>query len=141
MVMPMPIWQAQFPTPYPIPYFKWSGDPSVVDPRTGNQLETWSNPVTQWVQGWDMLTSETLTAFEVEQKFSVYLMVSPDFWPGIRDRFGLPIPDNSMTLPTTMFQSNGAIQPGVFEVVGHDIEVFGMSGWRPGNIILLKVVE
>ena len=141
MVMPQPVWQAGFPEPYPIPYFKWSGDPSVVDSRTGNQLETWNDPVPQWVQGWDLMTSEVLPAFEVEEKFSTYLMVGPDFWPDVRDRFGLPVPSNGMTLPTTMFQSSGAIELGIFEVVGHDIEVFGMTNWRPGNIILLKMVE
>jgi hypothetical protein len=141
MVMPAPVWQAQFPTPYQIPYFKWSGEPDVVDPRTGNQLKTWNAPVPQWVQGWDILTSEELAGFETEQKFSVYLMVGPDFWPGIRDRFGLPTPSNSMTLPIAMFESTGAVQPGIFEVVGHDIEAFGFTNWRPGNIVLLKAVE
>jgi hypothetical protein len=139
--MPQPVWQAYMPTPYQIPWFAWAGGPNVVDPQTGNQVEVWADPVPKWVQGWDLLTSEVLPGMQTEEKFQMFLEVPPDFWPQIRDRFGLPIPANGMTLPTQMFDDSGAIMPGVVEVVGHDIEAFGFNNWRPGNIVLLKMVE
>lgn len=139
--MPYAPWQAYMATPYQIPYFVWAGDPRNVDPRTGNMVEVWNDPVPQWVQGWDLLTSEVLPGMQAEEKFQVFLMVPPDFWPQIRDRFGLPIPANQMTMPAAMFSTDGAVAPGIFEVVGHDIEAFGFTNWRPGNIILLKLVE
>jgi hypothetical protein len=139
--MPAVPWSAWFPTPYQVPYFAWTGTPSVVDPQTGNMLETWAAPVLQWVQGWDIITSEILPAMAAEQKFSMYLMVPPNVWPNIRDRFGFPIPTNQMVTPATMFATSGAPATGIFEVIGHDIEGNGFTTWQPGNIVLLKDLE
>lgn len=137
--MPQVPWQPYFPTPYQVPYFAWMGDPDNTDSRTGNIVEIWAPPVLKWVQGWDILTSEILAASEAEQKFTMFLMVPPDFWPGIRDRFGFPIPPNQMVTPTMMFDPvKKGVLPGIFEVTGHDVESYGMTGWQPGNIVLLK---
>ncbi len=143
--LPSPVygqpWAAWFPTPYKVPWFKWLGSPDNIDTKTGNMVEIWAEPVDQWVQGWDILTSEILPAMQTEEKFSMFLMTPPDCWPKIRDRFGFPIVSNDMTIPTTLFDETGAVSTGIFEVVGHDIEVNGMTTWQPGNIVLLKDLE
>ncbi len=131
---------APWPTPFSIPWWQYTGDPSVVD-EGGNQIDTWADTDMVDVQGWDMLTSEELAEHAAKEKFEVFLMTQPEFWPGIRDRFGLPIPDNQMILPTTMLKPDGGVAIGVFEVAGHDIESFGFHRWHPANIILLKRVE
>lgn len=141
MVMPYVPWEPWLPTPYTIPWFQWAGTPGVVDPLTGNTVEAWNPPVMQHVQGWDILESEVLPGMEIEEKFTMFLMVPPNVWPNIRDRFGFPIPANGMTFPTSIFGPTGILNPGIFEVVGHDIEVFGFTVWQPGNIVLLKDVD
>ena len=140
VTLPTP-WQALPPAPFAIPYFAWTGSPDVRDPLTGNTIESWATAVQKHVQGWDMLTSEHLPAMEVEQKFEVFLCVPPHFMPNIRDRFGLPLPSNHMSAPVSMFDETGRVSPGVFEVVGHDMENFSFMLWNPGNIILLKDIE
>ncbi len=107
---------------------------------TGNMSQVWVDPVPKAVQGWDILTSEVLPAHQVEEKFQMYLMVPPTFWPTIRDRFSIPVPQNGMQAPTEMFDSSGAVSAGIFEVVGHDIENHGFTGWALGNIILCREV-
>lgn len=133
-------WTPPWPTPYQIPWWQFSGDPSV-DDELGNTLANWNPLVQTNVQGWDLLTSEELGEHAAQEKFEVFLMVQPDFWPAIRDRFGLPIPDNGMIMPTSMFATDGSVALGIFEVVGHDIENYGFHRWHPANIILLKRVE
>lgn len=93
------------------------------------------------VVGWDILTSETQAEHAAEEKIDAYLMTLSDFWPGIRDRIGLPLPGNQNTAPTTMFNPDGSTQVGVFEVIGHDIEDASFTQWHPGNVILLSRVE
>ncbi|MGO8767970.1 hypothetical protein [Mycobacterium sp.] len=137
----MTIWQAPIPTPYQVPHWVWAGSPDNIDTKTGNHVEIWNSPVLQPVQGWDILDSVVLPAMQREEKYSMFLMVPPDFWPNIRDRFGFPIPSNESTFPTTMFQPSGRVSPGVFEVVGFDLESNGMTGFRPGNIVLLRDLE
>jgi hypothetical protein len=133
---PFPI---AFPTPYQLPYFAFTGSPEVVDPNTGNALETWATFVAQPVQGWDIFDSAKLPAAEREIEYSMYLMVPPDFWPNIRDRFGVPTVNNELQPPTTMFAADGfTLNTGIFEVTGHDIETYGFANWAPGNVILLK---
>jgi hypothetical protein len=138
MVMPYVPFTPWMATPYQVPWFKWNGGAD--DPVTGNTVDSWASPVLQWVQGWDILDSELLPAMETEQKFSMFLMVPPNVWPSIRDRFGFPTPANGMVIPTTLTDSTGRVMPGIFEVTGHDIEVFGFTNWQPGNIVLLKDV-
>lgn len=134
-------WHAPIPTPFTIPYFSYNGVPNTVDPETGNTIKTWANSVLIAVQGWDILTSETLGEHTAEERYEGFLMTPPEFWPTIEDRFGLPIPSNQMIAPTTMFAPDGSPNDGIFEVIGHDIEDMGFTNWHPGNINLLKRVE
>ena len=126
-----------FPTPYSIPYYAWTGSPSNVNPETGNQYQTWADPVMVDVQGWDIYDSAKLPHAQREIKIDMYLMVPPTFWPGINDRFGIPLAQNGLVAPMTMFSEDGDINVGIFEVTGHDIETFGFANWAPGNVILL----
>lgn len=134
-------WQAPIPTPYQIPYYSYDGSPNTTDPETGNTVRTWAPAKMVSVQQWDILSSEELGEHAQAEHYEGFLMTPPEFWPAINDRFGLPIPSNQMVAPTTMFDANGAVNPGIFEVVGHDIEDSNSAAWRPGNITLIKRVE
>jgi hypothetical protein len=131
-------WQAAFPEPFTISHFVWTGMPDVVDPNTGNMLETWADPVPFKAQGWDILGEVKLAGMQREILYNMFLMVGPDRWPNVRDRFGFPLPQNQFVIPSTMFTDGDAVQQGIFEVVGYDIEQYGMNNWTPGNIILCK---
>jgi hypothetical protein len=138
MTGPTPFYSL-LPNPHPIPYYIFNPESTAKD-RGGNLIPQWNDSVILGVQGWDILTSEYMPVRETEEKYSVFLEVPPAIWPNIRDRFGLPIPDNNMIAPTQMFSAPGIIASGIFEVVGHDIEQENFTNWRMGNIILLKAV-
>ena len=129
-----------FPTPYQIPWFQYQGTAAVTD-ELGNTSETWADYVSKAVVGWDILSSETQGEHMAEERYEAFLITSPDFWPAVRDRFGLPIPSNNMISPSTMFDDKGSPNAGIFEVVGHDVENASFMLWQPGNIILLKRAE
>ena len=113
-------WQAQFPTPYAVTWLAYTGQDSVTD-ELGNTVPAYAAPVTRQVQGWDLLSMETLDGHVAEEHLECFLMTPPDFIPGIKDRVVLPA--------------------GTFEVTGHDLEAASPSQWAPGNIIILKKVE
>lgn len=133
-------WQAPFPTPFSIPWFAYTGSDTVTD-ELGNAVKTWAAPVLKDVHGWDILTSEKLGSHATEERFEAFLETQVDFWPGIQDRIGLPLPTNGNTMPTDMFDPDGSLAEGIFDVVGHDIENASFTQWTPGNIILLKRAE
>lgn len=138
MVAPAPYYNPLL-APFKIPYYAWNSSGTLDE--LGNKIPAWNPGVLVDVQGWDILSSEVLGEHVAGEKFEVFLQVPPDFWPQVQDRFGLAIPSNGMVAPATMFDSNGRVNKGIFEVTGHDIETNGFHGWRPGNIILLKLVE
>lgn len=129
-----------FPTPYPVPWFAYQGNASDTS-ELGNVLPSWADSVLKSVQGWDLLSAEELAEHVTEEKFEAFLLCPPDFWPAIQDRVGLPLPSNGMTAPTTMFNPDGSLAEGIFDVVGHDIEDSNFMAWRPGNVIQLKRAE
>jgi len=134
-------WQAPFPAPFTIPWYEYTGNGTVKD-ELGNFIKTWAEPVLKDVHGWDILTSEKLSGDHLtEERFEAFLETQVDFWPGILDRVGLPLPTNGNTMPTDMFNANGSLAEGIFDVVGHDIENASFTQWTPGNIILLKRAE
>lgn len=133
-------WQAPFPTPFTIPWFEYTGTADVTD-ELGNAVKTWAEPVMQDVHGWDILTSEKLGEHVTEERFEAFLETQVDFWPGIMDRVGLPLPTNGMATPTAMLNADGTLAEGIFDVVGHDIENASFTQWTPGNIILIKRAE
>lgn len=128
-----------FPTPHTVAWWPWAGMQTITD-EAGNTVHKWGNPQMVGVQGWDIYSSEVLTEHFDGEQYQVFLMTPPEFWPDIKDRFGLPGPNTGNTVPTSMINLDGSLAPGVYEVVGHDVENASMSGWQPGNIILLKVV-
>lgn len=133
-------WQAPFPAPFPIPWFEYTGTTETLD-ELGNAVRTWADPVIKNVHGWDILTSEKLGEHLTEERFEAFLETQQDFWPGIMDRIGLPLPTNGSVAPVAMFNPDGTLSEGVFDVVGHDIEDSSFTQWTPGNIVLLKRAE
>lgn len=124
----------------PLPWFAFTGSPTTED-ELGNVKSTWADAVMRSVQGWDLLSSESLPAHLTQEKFEVFLMTPPDFWPGILDRIALPLPSNGFVAPRVMLNPDGSLAEGLFDVVGHDVEDNNFMSWHPGNIILLKRAE
>jgi hypothetical protein len=131
-------WSPAFPTPFSLPWYKFH---AVAKDELGNDVPKWDDA--QWipVQGWDMMTSEKLAEHEAEEDFDAFVLTPAEFWLGIQDRVGLPLPENGMSAPATVLDVNGNLNKGIFEVIGHDIESYGPQLWTPGNVSLLKVVE
>lgn len=130
-------WQNTLPTPYGVPFWKYNPSPAFGQDELGNNSGTFDDVVLQPVQGWDSHTTEA-PGDVTSERFDVMLRAPTDFWPKINDRIGLPIPDNDMVLPGTMFNPDGSVSIGVFEVVGHIMEGDAFHRWRLTNLILLK---
>lgn len=129
-------WMNPLPTPYTVHYWKYNGDPNVKD-EIGNVQGTFEDMAPLDVQGWDSNTKEA-PGDVTSEEFDIILRTATDFWPSIADRMGLPIPDNGMTPPGTMFDDDGKLSVGVFEVVGHIMEGEGFHRWKLTNMTLLK---
>jgi hypothetical protein len=132
-------WTAPFPAPFTLPWF--AIDPTGTPDELGNREPKWLDAQSVPVQGWDMLTSEQLAEHETQQVFDAFLMTPPEVWMGIRDRVGLPLPENGFVAPTTILDDNGAVRVGIFDVTGHDMETYGPQQWTPGNVMLVKRVD
>lgn len=132
-------WQPPLPAPYLLPYFKF--DATAKD-ELGNDVPKWLASQLIAAQGWDMITSEKLAEAEAEEDFDAFLLTPVDIWLQLQDRVALPLPENGMIAPTTLFAQDGVTpNKGIFVVVGHDIESYGPQMWTPGNVTLLKLVE
>lgn len=130
-------WIPPLPTPYIAIYWKFNGARSFGVDEIGNINGTFEDPVNLPVQGWDSETHEA-TGDVTSEDFDIMLRTATDFWPGIRDRIGLPIPDNGMSAPGTMFEPDGSLSVGVFEVIGHVMEGEGFHRWKLSNLTKLK---
>jgi hypothetical protein len=138
VVTPFPAYYNPFPAPFQIPYFVFDPNPLNVD-AGGNVIPVWNDSVLLAVQGWDILSSVHFSGHQAQERFDAFLETpATQAAPQIRDRFGLPLPSNSMVAPTVMFPQAGLIAPGIFEVVGYDSEAYGFSNWSGGNVVLLK---
>lgn len=106
-----------FPTPWTVQHEVFTGVGE--DPDTGNDVETWADPVDRKVIGWHASYLETLGGHTSQVDSDIDLLIPPALAVGVQDRFSLP-------------------DAGSFEVVGVEDSNHGFHGWQPGSVVKLK---